>query len=174
LPNAPHGLDNLQGGFYRDCKVFRHRRFDASRLALETLVPHERAYRRSLADEVAIDFPSSRAAIELFRRDHADAEASAPAAPVEIAITPLQAFEGALVSLDVTVPRTCACCGGRGEVWSEHCEPCDGRGHQMQTHRLTVSVPAGVADGDRFSFNLWLPRGPRTRVDVRVAITRHR
>lgn len=137
-------------------------------------MPHERAYRRSLADEVAIDFPSSRAAIELFRRDHADAEASAPAAPVEIAITPLQAFEGALVSLDVTVPRTCACCGGRGEVWSEHCEPCDGRGHQMQTHRLTVSVPAGVADGDRFSFNLWLPRGPRTRVDVRVAITRHR
>ena len=137
-------------------------------------MPHERAYRRSLADEVAIDFPSSRAAIELFRRDHADAEASAPAAPVEIAITPLQAFEGALVSLDVTVPRTCACCGGRGEVWSEHCEPCDGHGQQLQTHRLTVSVPAGVTDGDRFSFNLWLPRGPRTRVDVRVAITRHR
>ena len=34
-----------------------------------------------------------------------------------------------------------------------------------------MAVPAGVADGDRFSFNLWLPRGPRTRVDVRVAVT---
>ena len=156
-----------------------HRRPDklrvgASRLALETLVPHERAYRRSLADEVAIDFPSSRAAIELFRRDHVDADLSAPTAQAEITITPLQAFEGALVSLDVNVPRTCACCGGRGEVWSEHCEPCAGHGQQLQTHRLTVSVPPGAADGDRFSFNLWLPRGPRTRVDVRVAITRHR
>ena len=72
-------------------------------------MPHERAYRRSLADEVAIDFPSSRAAIELFRRDHVDADTSAPTAHAEITITPLQAFEGALVSLDVNVPRTCAC-----------------------------------------------------------------
>jgi len=135
-------------------------------------VPHERAYRRSLADEVAIDFPSSRAAIELFRRDHVEAEDPAPAAQAEISITPLQAFEGALVSLDLNVPRTCACCGGPGEVWSEHCEPCGGRGQELQTQRLTVAVPPGVSDGDRFSFNLWLPRGPRTRVDVRVAIVR--
>jgi DnaJ-class molecular chaperone len=76
-----------------------------------------------------------------------------------------------MVSLDVNVPRTCACCGGRGEVWSDRCEPCDGRGQQLQSQRLTVAVPAGVAHGDRFSFTLWLPRGPRTRVDVRVAIT---
>ena len=133
-------------------------------------MPHERAYRRSLADEVAIDFPSSRAAIEYFRRDHVDAESPSPGAQAEIVITRLQAFEGALVSLDVNVPRTCVCCGGRGEVWSEHCEPCDGRGQELQTQRLTVSVPAGVSNGDRFSFNLWLPRGPRTRVNVRVAI----
>ena len=138
-------------------------------------MPHERAYRRSLADEVAIDFPSSRAAIELFRRDHVEAAAlsngvSSPAARCEIAITPRQAVEGALVSLEVHVPRTCARCGGRGEVWSEHCEPCDGRGQELQAQRLTVAVPAGVAHGDRFSFNLWLPRGPRTRVDVRVAV----
>ena len=138
-------------------------------------MPHERAYRRSFADEVAIDFPSSRAAIEFFRRDHVDAAApgdgaSSPNAQAEIIVTPLQAFEGAQVSLDVDVPRTCACCGGRGEVWSDPCEPCGGRGQELQTQRLTVAVPAGVADGDRFSFNLWLPRGPRTRVDVRVAI----
>jgi hypothetical protein len=150
--------------------VFRHRRSDSSRVALETLVPHERAYRRSLADEVAIDFPSSRAAIEFFRRDHVDADASAAAARAEIVISPMQAYAGALVSLDVNVPRTCACCGGRGEVWSEPCEPCEGRGQQIQSQRLTVAVPPGVVDGDRFSFNLSLPRGPRTRVDVRVAI----
>jgi hypothetical protein len=150
--------------------VFRHRRSDSSRVALETLVPHERAYRRSLADEVAIDFPSSRAAIEFFRRDHVDADASAAAARAEIVISPMQAYAGAMVSLDVNVPRTCACCGGRGEVWSEPCEPCEGRGQQIQSQRLTVAVPPGVVDGDRFSFNLSLPRGPRTRVDVRVAI----
>ena len=134
-------------------------------------MPHERAYRRSFADEVAIDFPSSRAAIDLFRRDHVEPEASAVTAHAEIAITPYQAFAGALVSLEVEVPRTCACCGGRGEVWSEPCAPCQGRGQELQAQRLTVAVPAGVAHGDRFSFNLWLPRGPRTRVDVRVAIT---
>ena len=133
-------------------------------------MPHERAYRRSFADEVAIDFPSSSAAIELFRRDHVEPERSTLSAFAEIAITPYQAFAGALVSLDVNVPRTCACCGGRGEVWSEPCEPCGGRGQALQAQRLTVAVPAGAADGDRFSFTLWLPRGPRTRVDVRVAI----
>src|SRR6186997_3096651 len=110
-----HFLDNLKGGLYLGSKVFRHRRSDASRLALETLVPHERAYRRSLADEVAIDFPSSRAAIEYFRRDHVEAESSSPVARVEIAVSPEQAYEGAMVPLDVNVPRTCSCCGGRGE-----------------------------------------------------------
>jgi len=152
-------------------KVFRPRRSDSSRVALETLEPHERAYRRSFADEVAIDFPSSRAAGELFRRDHVAPEASTATAHAEITISPDQAFAGAMVSLDVNVPRTCSCCGGRGEVWSEPCEPCHGRGQALQAHRLTVAVPPGVGQGDRFSFNVWLPRGPRTRVDVRVAIT---
>lgn len=150
--------------------MFRHHRSDSSRVALETLVPHERAYRRSFADEVAIDFPSSRAAIELFRRDHVEPERSTLTAHGEIAISPYQAYAGALVSLDVNVLRTCALCGGRGEVWSEPCEPCLGHGQHLQAQRLTVAVPAGVADGDRFSFTLWLPRGPRTRVDVRVSV----
>jgi hypothetical protein len=150
--------------------VFRPRRSDSSRVALETLVPHERAYRRSLADEVAIDFPSSRAAIDLFRRDHGEPDAAHANAHVEISISATQAGIGALVALDVNVPRTCPCCGGRGEVWSERCEPCEGRGQEMQLQRLTVAVPPGVIDGDRFSFNLWLPRGPRTRVNVRVAV----
>ena len=148
----------------------RPRRSDASRVALETLVPHERAYRRSLTDEVAIDFPSSRAATEFFRRDHVEPDGSASAARAEIAITARQAGAGVMVSLDVHVPRTCSRCGGRGEVWSEPCEPCGGQGQQLQPQRLTVAVPAGVVHGDRFSFTLWLPRGPRTRVDVRVAV----
>lgn len=179
-------LDNLETGFYRGCKVLFHRRpFDklrivpdgvegrssASRVALETLVPHERAYRRSFADEVAIDFPSSRAAAELFRRDHLDSDDRAQAAQAEITIPARQSGVGAMVPLDVVVPRTCSCCGGRGEVWSELCEPCDGRGEQLHAQRLTVAVPPGVEHGDRFSFTLALPRGPRTRVDVRVVLS---
>jgi hypothetical protein len=150
--------------------VFRPRRSDASRVALETLVPHERAYRRSFADEVAIDFPSSRAAIEYFRRDHVEPDHSAPTARAEIMVSAEQAAHGAMVSLEVQVPRTCACCGGRGEVWNEPCLPCEGRGQSLQLQRLTVAVPRGVMHGDRFSFTLWLPHGPRTRVDVRVAV----
>ena len=148
----------------------RPRRSDASRLALETLVPHERAYRRSFADEVAIDFPSSRAAIEFFRRDHVDPDGPGAITQAAITISPLQACAGALVPLEVTVTRTCPRCGGRGEVWSEPCQPCAGRGQEPHSQWLTVAVPAGVSDGDRFSFNVSLARGPRTRVDVRVAV----
>ena len=164
-------LDNLGDGSYRGSKVNRPRRSDASRLALETLVPHERAYRRSLADEVAIDFPSSRAAIEFFRRDHVEPDGPASTTHAEITIPANQAGVGVMVPLDVRVPRTCQRCGGRGEVWSEPCEPCDGRGQELQSQRLTVSVPPGVEDGDRFSFSVTLPRGPRTRVTVRVLLS---
>lgn len=133
-------------------------------------MPHERAFRRSFADEVAIDFPSSRAAIEFFRRDHVEPEGS-PAARAEIVISPDQAGAGAMVPLDINVPSTCSCCGGRGEVWSEPCAPCDGRGQKLHSQRLMVAVPPGVADGDRFSFNVSLPRGPRIRVDVRLILS---
>jgi DnaJ-class molecular chaperone len=150
----------------------RFRRSHTSGLALETLVPHERAFRRSLADEVAIDFPSSSAAIAFFRRDHTEAaDLSQPRTTAEITISSSQAGSGVMVPLEIYVPRTCTQCGGRGEVWSEPCEPCAGQGHELHHQRLTVSVPAGVEHGDRFSFNVSLPRGPRTRVDVRVAVT---
>ena len=151
--------------------MFRPRRSDASRAALETLVPHERAYRRSFADEVAIDFPSSRAAIELFRRDHVEPDGPAATTHAEIAISAERAGAGTMALLEVFLPSTCACCGGRGEVWSERCEPCEGRGQELRKQQLTVAVPAGVEQGDRFSFTVSLPRGPRTRVDVRIAVT---
>lgn len=133
-------------------------------------MPHERAYRRSLSDEVAIDFPSARAAIELFRRDHGEPAGAEPSTHAEITISHCQAGTGTMVPLEVRVPRTCSGCGGRGEVWSEHCGHCDGQGQELQTRHLTVAVPRGVTDGDRFSFNVSHARGPRTRVDVRVAV----
>jgi len=45
------------------------------------------------------------------------------------------------------------------------------RGQELHQQRLTVAVPAGVEHGDRFSFSVSLPRGPRTRVDVRVILS---
>jgi DnaJ-class molecular chaperone len=66
---------------------------------------------------------------------------------------------------------TCRGCGGRGEVWGDPCAGCEGSGHALRRRMLTVSVPAGVVDGARFSFSVSPPRGPMTRVDVRVAVT---
>ena len=125
---------------------------------------------RAFADEVAIDFPSSTAAIEFFRRDHGEPDEVARSTSAEITISAGQAGTGAWVPLDLHVARTCACCGGRGETWSEPCEACAGEGQQIYPQRLTVAVPPGVADGARFSFSVSPPRGPRTRVDVRVAV----
>ena len=134
-------------------------------------MPHERAYRRSFADEVAIDFPSSSAAIELFRRDHVPSDDAARSTHAEITISACQAGTGTMVPLEVSVVRTCARCGGRGEVWSEHVRAVRRQRPGAAHQQLTVAVPPGVVDGDRFSFNVSPPRGPRTRVDVRVAIT---
>ncbi|MGH9383628.1 MAG: hypothetical protein ACRD2N_05010 [Vicinamibacterales bacterium] len=141
-------------------------------MALETLAPHARVFRRSFIDEVAIDFPSSAAAIEFFCRDHVEPDGPGRSTDAQITISAHQAGVGAMVALDVRVLHTCPECGGRGEVWSDPCEPCAGQGHELHYQRLTVSVPAGVGHGDRFSFNLSPPRGPRTRVDVRVSVTR--
>lgn len=163
-------VDILPADSYRTATVSRPRRTGSS-CALESIAPHARAFRRSFVDEVAIDFPSSSAAIEFFCRDHDGPDGPDRSTDAQITISAQQADAGAMVSLDVRVLHTCAKCGGRGEVWSDPCEPCAGQGHALHYERLIVSVPAGVVHGDRFSFNVFPPRGPRTRVDVRVAVT---
>ena len=164
-------LDNLGHGFYRGCKVFRPRRTDASRVALETLVPHERAYRRSFADEVAIDFPSSRAAIEFFRRDHVEPDGPTQTTHAEITLSANQAGTGAMVPLDVSVPRTCACCGGRGEVWSDWCAACGGVGDLAGRLAVNLRIPAGVQDGTRLRFRVAAPGIRQIIVDARIKIS---
>ena len=89
----------------------------------------------------------------------------------EITLSRRQAGAGAAVPLEVPLRSTCRGCGGRGEVWGERCARCDGSGHALRRQTLTVSVPPGVVDGARFSFSVSPPRGPRTRVEVRVAVT---
>ena len=49
------------------------------------------------------------------------------------------------------VVRAAACdvCNGEGKVARNPCRVCRGRGRQLQRQRVTVDVPAGIADGQR-------------------------
>ena len=145
------------------------RRFHASRASIQALAPDDRAFRRSLTDEVAIDFPSARAAVECLRRSAADTD-GATELSAEIVLDRVQAAMGALVPLSLDLRHTCAECGGRGEVWDEPCGACLGNGHAVSPLWIEVRVPAGAVDGDRVRFSVTPRRGPRTRVNVRLAV----
>lgn len=141
-------------------------------IAIERSPGADRELERSFADEVAIDFPAVSDKVDRMR--HAfdkESECVVERLRAEITLSRRQACAGAAIPLEVPLRWTCAGCGGRGEVWGDHCAGCDGTGHAVRRRLLTVSVPAGVVDGTRFSFSVSPPRGPRTRVDVRVAVT---
>lgn len=46
-----------------------------------------------------------------------------------------------------TVARTCGNCGGTGQVISDPCKGCKGRGRVTKESQLEVKVPAGIEDG---------------------------
>lgn len=127
-------------------------------------------FARSFADEVAIDFPSVADAVERMQIAFTERDDS-ERLRAEITLSRDDAGRGIAVPLDVPVRWTCRHCGGRGEVWGEACQGCEGHGHAFQRRRLTVSVPPGVVDGERFRFSVTPARGPRTRVELRVAVT---
>lgn len=45
--------------------------------------------------------------------------------------------------------RSCGACGGSGRRRPQTCQACAGSGREVRSERVTVRVPAGVADGDR-------------------------
>jgi hypothetical protein len=139
-------------------------------IAVERSPGIEREFDRSFDDEIAIDFPAVGDKVDRMRHGF-DEDGGVERLHADITLSRYQAFAGAAVPLEVPLRWTCAGCGGRGEVWGERCESCVGSGHALRRRLLTVSVPAGVADGARFSFSVSPPRGPRTRVVVRVAVT---
>jgi hypothetical protein len=143
-------------------------------IAIERSSGVERELDRSFADEVAIDFPAVTAGsdkVERMRMAFDEADVSVERLRADITLSRHQAGAGAAVPLEIPIRWTCKGCGGRGEVWGDRCQGCEGSGHARRRRMLTVSVPAGVVDGARFSFSVSPPRGPRTRVDVRVAVT---
>ncbi len=142
---------------------------DEAWTAAESSPELERELRQKLADEVAIDFPSMRGAIVRMRAAFGDTVEATPLV-AHVRLSPRQAFLGAKVPLDVPLSRACPGCGGRGESWSASCAPCEGTGLTTGRYPLTLTVPAGVVDGARFSFSVAHPRGHRAHVEVRVAV----
>jgi hypothetical protein len=150
--------------------VKNHWRLDDSWIAVERSPSFDREFDRSFADEIAIDFPAVSDKVERMRHAFVESDAT-DRLRAEIRLSRHQAGAGAAVPLEVPVRSTCRACGGRGEVWGESCGRCEGSGHSLQRRMLTVSVPAGVVHGTRFNFSVSPPRGPRTRIEIRVAIT---
>lgn len=123
-------------------------------------------------DEIAIDFPSAGRFVERLRE--AFVSEGAPrlneAVQAEVLVSPAEAYRGAIVTVDLSLPATCRNCGGRGESWAEFCTECDGRGDARVSCLLRVPVPPGVSDGARLQMRVRTPHASAVRVEVTVAI----
>ncbi len=49
----------------------------------------------------------------------------------------------------LSVRRTCSHCGGAGQIVKNVCKDCKGEGYKHVQKKLKVTVPAGIADGNR-------------------------
>ena len=126
--------------------------------------------RDCFADEIAIDFPSVGRAVERIREAFLEERPAAEILATELQLSTVEARRGLVVPLDVPMRGTCSRCGGRGETWTEPCDPCCGTGASLFQHPVRVSVPAGVADGTLLRFRVTSPHAPSVRVELRVAI----
>ena len=124
------------------------------------------------ADEVAIDFPSVHAVVDRMRDAFLGTPGDATALPfrAEILLSRAEAQLGRDVRLVVPIRRTCAACGGRGEVWSDRCEACAGAGDAVSGHELYVAVPPGVRDGACVNLTVTARSAPATRVELYVSV----
>jgi molecular chaperone DnaJ len=49
----------------------------------------------------------------------------------------------------MSIRRTCSHCGGTGQIIKNVCRDCRGEGYRHVNKRLKVTIPAGIADGNR-------------------------
>jgi molecular chaperone DnaJ len=138
---------------------------------LEAVPDRREARRRTnwFADEVAIDFPSIGAVLDRIRQEFFGPQAAA-FMTAEVLLTPMEAMRGVTVPLEIPLRRTCAACGGRGEIWTEPCHGCAGSGEAVGSHQVRLSIPARVRDASRFRFSIAAPHAPVTVIEIRVAI----
>jgi DnaJ-like protein len=121
-----------------------------------------------LADEVAIDFPSVSTVLDRMR--HAFFGDRQTRRPPDVFVTPQEAFWGAVVPIAVPIRRTCAQCGGRGEVWNDWCVACGAAGDLPARHQVRLRIPAGVRDGTHVRFRVVAAGIPETIIDARIVV----
>ena len=121
------------------------------------------------ADEIAIDFPSVRPAVERMR-DAFLGDRGDDVLRTELSLSPREAFDGGVVPLQIPIRVTCPHCGGRGESWTEHCDLCGGTGDSVIHQHVRVSVPPGVVDGAYVRFRITSRDASSVRVEVRIAV----
>jgi len=123
-----------------------------------------------LADEVHVDFPSVLNVLDRMRHSFFGDAPRLDTGP-DIVVTPQEAFWGAIVRLDVPVRRTCASCGGRGEVWGDWCTDCGGVGDLDARQAVCLRIPPGVRDGTRVRFRVAAPGARHAVVDAHIKIS---
>ena len=163
-------IDFSLNDFYRTRSLMAHTfgRFRGDHAAVMTR-EDQRHDANWFADEVTIDFPSVAPAVERMRRSFlVDERPQALSASIEVSAR--EAVNGTTVPLDVPVQRTCTCCGGRGESWTETCERCRGCGFELLRHAVQVTIPAGVHDGARFCFAVTPRHNRPTRIELRIIV----
>jgi molecular chaperone DnaJ len=140
-----------------------------TQISARALGPDHRTFRRSLADEVAIDFPSTRAACQAVNGVCSEPDEAVRLSTI-VTVSSAVARRGGRVPVPMSLRQTCGECGGRGETWPDPCARCDGHGHCARLMEVGIPVPSGTAHGDRLRFAVTPRRGPRTRVDVRIVV----
>lgn len=55
-----------------------------------------------------------------------------------------------------TMQRECPRCDGDGQIVTDPCKDCSGKGHNKSTETLEVEIPAGISDGQRMR---WVGKG---------------
>lgn len=127
-------------------------------------------WRDCFGDEIAIDFPSVAAVVDRMRDAFLGLDAASEAWRAEVQLSPREAFDGAVVPLQIPVRLTCRLCGGRGETWGDCCPECEGTGARDCRHHIRLTLPRGMTDGLRLRFSVTPPHAVPTRVEVRIAI----
>ena len=123
-----------------------------------------------LADEVAIDFPSTGAIFERIRESFLLSDEPVSALPVEVELTTREAQEGTSVPLDLPMRAVCVLCEGRGEVWYDPCHLCGGSGESIRSHTVQLVVPPGIQHVARVRLRLTRLYTPSTIIDVQIAV----
>lgn len=76
-----------------------------------------------------------------------------------------------------TMERTCAACGGRGQVIRDACKTCQGRGATRRQREIDVAIPAGVEDGTRIRLSgegdAGVRGGPAGDLYLFVSVAKH-